>query len=91
MFVTCACNEDVVFTRPWVMAESSDACLVLKNDSHKNGSSEKHTFQFTEDYGKLKSAKYFRGKLCLCNTSAKKMAALSFPLALLVLQSFETV
>lgn len=67
------------------MAESTDACLVLKNDNHKTGNSKKHTFQFTEDYRKLKSAKYFRRKLCLCSTSAKNVAALSFPLALLVL------
>lgn len=73
------------------MGESTDACLVLKTDNHKNGNSKKHTFQFTEDYRKLKSAKYFRGKLCLCNTSGKNMAALNFPLALLVLRSFETV
>lgn len=73
------------------MVESTGACLVLKNDNHKNGSSKKHTFQFTEDYRKLKSAKYFRGRLCLCNTSGKNMAALSFHLSLLVLKSFETV
>lgn len=91
MLVTCACNQDIAFTKPSVIIESTEACLVLKNDNHKNGISKNHTFWFTEDYRKLKLAKYVGGKLCLCSTSAKNGATLSFSLALLVLKSFASV
>lgn len=51
------------------MVESTAACLVLKNDDSKNGNSEKHASQFTQDCGKLQSAKHFRVKLYPCKAS----------------------
>jgi len=57
------------------MVESTNACVVLKNDNGKYGNSKNLTFQFT--YQKPNVA--FRSKLCLCNRAA---GGLEFPFCL---------
>lgn len=48
------------------MVDSTAACLVLKNDNSKNSNSKRRTSLFSKAYEKLKSAKHFRVKFCLC-------------------------